>query len=74
MSSDADTLNRVTAGIIAAAVRIHRSLGPGLLENPYLSCLSYELSSAGLRYELQKAIPLVYNGVGIKRIVNGFPG
>jgi GxxExxY protein len=65
MSWDVPATNRLTSGIIGAAVRVHRAFGPGLLENAYLACLCYELTAAGMRYELQKAIPLVYNGVKV---------
>jgi GxxExxY protein len=59
----AATLNRLTSSIIEAAIRVHRNLGPGLLEGVYVSCLSYELHAAGVLFELQKGIPLVYEGV-----------
>jgi GxxExxY protein len=42
---------------------VHRSLGPGLLENAYQECLYYELIDAGLEVEKQKPLPLVYKEV-----------
>lgn len=65
MSWDQRAVNQLSAGAVAAAIRIHQTVGPGLLENAYLACLCYELTSAGLPYELQKAIPLVYHGARI---------
>jgi GxxExxY protein len=62
----ADRLNQTTSTIIAAAIRVHRALGPGLLENAYLSCLCYELTTARIRFEWQKALPLIYRGVTIE--------
>ena len=62
---EAAALNRLTERTIGAAMRIHRRLGPGLLENADWACLCYEVASAGLRHEVQKAIPLVYDGVNI---------
>jgi GxxExxY protein len=59
-------LNQITAAIISAAIRVHRQLGPGLLENVYLACLCYELHAAGLGHELQKPLPLRYKGVAIE--------
>jgi GxxExxY protein len=53
----------VTSLIIEAAIRIHRALGPGLLESAYLACLCFELSSMGISIETQKSLPLVYRGV-----------
>ena len=60
-----EQLNSITSPIIAAAIRIHRAIGPGLLEKAYWGCLCFELHSAGLRIETQKALPLVYRGVNI---------
>ena len=47
--------------IIGAAIDVHRTLGPGLLESFYLTCLLYELRNAGL--EAQKALPIRYKEV-----------
>ena len=67
MPKDVSTreLNRITAKIIECAIRIHRTLGPGLLEKAYLGCLCFDVSTAGLRIETQRALPLVYGGVNI---------
>ena len=59
-------LSELTASIIGAAIKIHRKLGPGLLESPYEACLAYELEQAGLRVQRQKAVPLVYEGVRLE--------
>ena len=50
----------ITPQIIGAAIKVHRRLGPGLLESAYEACLAYELEQLGLRVERQKAVPLVY--------------
>ena len=60
-----EPLNNITSRIIEAAIRIHRAVGPGLLEKAYWGCLCFELHSTGLRIETQKALPLVYRGVNI---------
>ena len=44
-------------------MKIHRKLGPGLLESAYEACMEYELKMAGLKVERQKAVPLVYETV-----------
>ena len=49
--------------IIAACIEVHRHLGPGLLESAYQKCLCHELSLRRLRFESQKALPVVYKGV-----------
>jgi GxxExxY protein len=60
-----EQINRITSTIIESAIRIHRAVGPGLLEKAYFGCLCFEVSSAGLRIATQKALPLVYRGVNI---------
>jgi GxxExxY protein len=50
---------QLTERIIGSAIKIHRRLGPGLLESAYEGCLAYELESQGLRVVRQKAVPLV---------------
>ena len=54
---------QLTDRIIGSAIKIHRRLGPGLLESAYESCLAYELDSQGLRVARQKAVPLIYEPV-----------
>ncbi|OQY22019.1 MAG: hypothetical protein B6I35_07060 [Anaerolineaceae bacterium 4572_32.2] len=41
-------LNKLTKQIIGAAIKVHRHLGPGLLESTYETCLAYELQQIGL--------------------------
>ena len=55
--------NQVTQKIIGAAIKVHRKLGPGLLESAYAACLAYELEQLGLKVERQKPVPLVYESV-----------
>jgi len=52
-----------TREVIGAAIKIHRRLGPGLLESAYEACLSYELQETGHRVERQKPVPLFYKDV-----------
>jgi GxxExxY protein len=44
-------------------LKVHRSLGPGLLESAYEHCMYYELAKTGLYLEKQKPLPLVYEDV-----------
>ena len=55
--------NQVTEKVIGAAIKIHRKLGPGLLESAYEACLAHELEQLGLGVERQKPVPLVYEAV-----------
>ena len=57
------TENELTNGIIGAAIEVHRTLGPGLLESAYEACLAYELQLIGKRVERQKPVPLYYESV-----------
>jgi GxxExxY protein len=50
-----------TAPVIAAAIEVHRALGPGLLESAYEECLCYELRLRGLSFERQ--VDVVYKGL-----------
>jgi GxxExxY protein len=56
-------LNAITEQIIGAAMEVHRSIGPGLLESAYEACLAYELRQRGFRVDQQKPLPVVYKGV-----------
>ena len=56
----------ITGQIIGAAIRVHRKLGPGLLESAYEACLAYELEKLGLQVQRQKAVPLVYEKVKLE--------
>ena len=49
--------------VIGCALKVHRALGPGLLESTYEQCLCYELSKAGLRFERQKELPVKYDDI-----------
>lgn len=57
------TENQITEKIIGSAIKVHRSLGPGLLESAYCSCLYYEILKNKLVVEKEKAIPLIYEEV-----------
>jgi GxxExxY protein len=56
-------LSHLTQEIIGAAIKIHRKLGPGLLESAYEACMAHELQNLGRRVDRQKAVPLIYEGV-----------
>ena len=53
----------VTAGIINAAIEVHRTLGPGLLESAYEECLCHELSLRHIPFERQVQLPVTYKSV-----------
>ena len=51
--------------IIDAAIKVHSTLGPGLLESAYKACLVYELRKRGLKVETEVPVPIVYDGLTI---------
>jgi len=57
------TENELSNRILGCAIKVHKALGPGLLESAYQRCLEYELIKDGLDVEFEKALPLVYEEV-----------
>ncbi len=57
--------NEISKIIVDCAYKVHKELGPGLLESTYEACLIYELTAAGLKVESQKALPVIYKGITI---------
>jgi GxxExxY protein len=53
----------LTHTIIGCAIEVHRVLGPGLLESAYQQCLAHELHLAGIGFELERPLPVVYKDV-----------
>jgi len=58
--------NAVSGDIVDAAIKVHRELGPGLLESTYEACLSYELRKRGLEVRSQVGLPVVYEEVELE--------
>lgn len=57
------TENELSNKIIGAAIKVHNTLGPGLLESAYQECLFYVLQKEGLKVEKEKPMPLVFEEV-----------
>ncbi len=64
--------------IVHSAIKVHKTLGPGLLESVYQKCLAYELEKAGLKVACETALPVKYEniiidaGFRIDMLVNDF--
>ncbi len=56
-------INEITGHIVDAAIKVHRSLGPGLLESAYEACLAYELRQRGFDVSTQAPLPISYQSV-----------
>jgi GxxExxY protein len=71
------TENEIANKVIGTAIDVHRTLGPGLLENCYEQCLAYKIRKNGMDVEQQKAVPIVYEevhlecGYRLDMVVNG---
>lgn len=61
-----EEINDRTGQVVDAAVKVHRFLGPGLLESTYQACLAHELKLRGLSISAQYPIPLVYEGLQLE--------
>jgi GxxExxY protein len=59
-------INRVTGEVIGAAIEVHKSLGPGLLESAYQECLARELFLRRIPFERQRRLPLEYKGIRLE--------
>ena len=53
----------LTEKIIGAAIEVHKTLGPGLLESAYQQCLFFELKSQGLKVLKEIPLPIIYKDV-----------
>ena len=53
----------LTRSIIEGAIEVHRTLGPGLLESAYQSCLCHELSLRGIKFQRELELPIQYKGI-----------
>jgi GxxExxY protein len=56
---DIETIAKI---IVDSAIKVHRALGPGLLESAYQYCLAYELQKRGLKVEIEVLLPIFYDG------------
>jgi GxxExxY protein len=61
-----EEIEALATAVVNAALAVHRSLGPGLLESAYQECLGIELSLAGLRVQREQILPLTYRGHSIQ--------
>ena len=57
------TENELSNIVIGLAIKVHKNLGPGLLESAYKECLFYEIQKAGLFVEKEKPMSLIYEDV-----------
>ena len=71
------TENQIATIIVDCALKVHKTLGPGLLETVYQAALKYELENRGLSVQMERPIPVFYEEVKLEvgfradLIVNG---
>ncbi|MEP7323090.1 MAG: GxxExxY protein [Saprospiraceae bacterium] len=56
-------VNELAYKIVGCAIRVHKELGPGLLESVYEECFILECRSMGLVVERQKELNVIYKGI-----------
>ena len=59
-------INEISQTVIGAAIEVHRTLGPGLLESVYEQCLCRELNLRKVPFERQKELPVEYKGLKLE--------
>lgn len=64
--TETQRINQLTEKVIGQCIEVHRGLGPGLLESAYERCLCFELSIAGLKFERQVRLPVVYKDIKLE--------
>lgn len=62
-------LNDISGAVIAAALKVHSEIGPGVLESVYEICLHHEVRKLGFEVQAQMALPVLYEGL---RLESGF--
>lgn len=63
---ESEEYNKLTKGIISAAIEVHKTLGAGLIEKYYRYALAYELKSRGYSVREEVSIPFIYKDLNIK--------
>lgn len=60
-----DREEEIAKNIVDISIRIHKQLGPGLLESVYAKCFYYELQNRQIHFEKEKTVPIIYNQLKI---------
>jgi|SRR5690606_34485823 len=61
-----DYLKDLVYRVNGAAIEVHKTLGPGLLESVYHNCMKRELLLRGIHFQSEKSIPVNYKGVDVQ--------
>ncbi len=66
MNKTREEIERIAENVVDALVKVHRALGPGLLESTYQACLAYELRSRGFEVRCEVTLPIRYGVIEIE--------
>lgn len=56
-----EQIEQIAKIIVNSAFKVHKELGPGLLEKVYEACLVYEITKAGFEVKRQVEVPIIYD-------------
>ncbi len=62
-NTERERLEGIASSVVDASLKVHSTLGPGLLEDVYEKCLAMELQKRGYKVERQVVVPVEYEGV-----------
>lgn len=66
MAGQTERQDEIGRTIVDSAIKVHRALGPGLLESVYEHCLTHELRKRGIGVRQQVSVPVFYDGERIE--------
>ncbi|RPI55153.1 MAG: GxxExxY protein [Deltaproteobacteria bacterium] len=58
-------IEKIGRNIVHSAIKVHKALGPGLLESVYQKCMAYELEKSGLKVKCEFPLPVQYETIKI---------
>jgi GxxExxY protein len=61
-----EEVEALSRAVVDGALKVHRALGPGLLESVYEACLQHELGKRGIEAARQRNLPIVYDGLKLE--------
>lgn len=67
MFASAMDIDALAELVIGCAIKVHREMGPGLLEDIYQECAAIELANAGVPFECERHLPIAYKGAPLKK-------
>jgi GxxExxY protein len=66
MKKTREEIERIAEAVVDAILKVHRALGPGLLESTYQACLAYELRCRGIEVGCEVDLPVRYGEIEVE--------